>query len=152
MPEAFPRVAYSFGCMAPARLRRPCAPLCLACCFCPRCQSIFQVAMAAGFHLFPFRTEKLSPPAPMVLHTRGRVGSRRFFPGEGSLCDCAGALPCFWGYGKAVPGPDWRASPIFARYFAEKRMRRVRKREGLEKSSVETPISSRDCIPFPIRL
>ena len=32
----------------------------------------------AGFHLFPFRTEKLSPPAPMVLHTRGRVGSRRF--------------------------------------------------------------------------
>ena len=37
-----------------------------------------QVAMVAGFHLFPFRTEKLSPPAPMVLHTRGRVGSRRF--------------------------------------------------------------------------
>ena len=34
--------------------------------------------MVAGFHLFPFRTEKLSPPAPMVLHTRGRVGSRRF--------------------------------------------------------------------------
>ena len=40
---------------------------------------IFQVAIAAGFHLFPFRTEKLSPLAPMVLHTRGRVGSRRFF-------------------------------------------------------------------------
>ena len=37
-----------------------------------------QVAIVAGFHLFPFRTEKLSPPAPMVLHTRGRVGSRRF--------------------------------------------------------------------------
>ena len=32
----------------------------------------------SGFHLFPFRTEKLSPSAPMVLHTRGRVGSRRF--------------------------------------------------------------------------
>ena len=89
----------------PARLRRPCAPLCLACCFCPRCQSIFQVAMAAGFHLFPFRTEKLSPPAPMVLHTRGRVGSRRFFPGEGSLCDCAGALPCFWGTGRPFRDP-----------------------------------------------
>ena len=28
---------------------------------------IYQVAMAAGPHLFPFRTEKLSPPAPMVL-------------------------------------------------------------------------------------
>ena len=26
-----------------------------------------QVVIAAGSHLFPFRTEKLSPPAPMVL-------------------------------------------------------------------------------------
>ncbi len=26
-----------------------------------------KVTIAAGFHLFPFRTEKLSPPAPMVL-------------------------------------------------------------------------------------
>ena len=25
------------------------------------------VSLAAGFHLFPFRTESLSPPAPMVL-------------------------------------------------------------------------------------
>ena len=41
--------------------------------------TLFQVVIVAGFHLFPFRTEKLSPPAPMVLHTRGRVGSRRFF-------------------------------------------------------------------------
>ena len=27
----------------------------------------YQVAIAAGFHLFPSRTEKLSPRAPMVL-------------------------------------------------------------------------------------
>ena len=27
-----------------------------------------QVATAPGFHLFPSRTEKLSPGAPMVLH------------------------------------------------------------------------------------
>ena len=27
-----------------------------------------RVVIAAGFHLFPFRTEKLSPLAPMVLH------------------------------------------------------------------------------------
>ena len=40
---------------------------------------VIQVVIVAGFHLFPFRTEKLSPPAPMVLHTRGRVGSRRFY-------------------------------------------------------------------------
>ena len=45
--------------------------------FSPICHHI-KVVIVAGFHLFPFRTEKLSPPAPMVLHTRGRVGSRRF--------------------------------------------------------------------------
>ena len=32
-----------------------------------------------GFHLFPFRTEKLSPATPMVLRNSGRVGSCRFF-------------------------------------------------------------------------
>ena len=48
---------------------------------------VIQVVIVAGFHLFPFRTEKLSPPAPMVLHTRGRVGSRRFLkkPFESNL-------------------------------------------------------------------
>ena len=30
-------------------------------------RKIYQVVIAAGSHLFPFRTEKLSPPAPMVL-------------------------------------------------------------------------------------
>ena len=34
---------------------------------------------SVGDHLFPFRTEKLSPIAPMVLHTRGRVGRRQLF-------------------------------------------------------------------------
>ena len=36
------------------------------------------VARAEGSHLFPFRTEKLSPPAPMVLPGTpgGRVGRR----------------------------------------------------------------------------
>ena len=33
--------------------------------------------MAKGIHLFPFRTEKLSPLAPMVLPTGGRVGRCR---------------------------------------------------------------------------
>src|SRR6187399_2963931 len=35
--------------------------------------------IAAGVHLFPYRTEKLSPPAPMVLGGQppGRVGRRR---------------------------------------------------------------------------
>ncbi len=41
----------------------------------------FPVALARGKHLFPFRTEKLSPSAPMVLGPQGpgRVGRRRFF-------------------------------------------------------------------------
>ena len=39
----------------------------------------FPVAMARGKHLFPFRTEPLSPSAPMVLGPQGpgRVGRRR---------------------------------------------------------------------------
>src|SRR5438552_17445694 len=46
---------------------------------CPRLVSIVirvGVAMAEGSHFFPFRTEKLSPPAPMVLPGKpgGRVG------------------------------------------------------------------------------
>ena len=38
----------------------------------------FKVAIAMGFHLFPFRTEKLSPLAPMVLRKSGRVGRCQF--------------------------------------------------------------------------
>src|SRR5579862_4098431 len=48
--------------------------------------------MARGKHLFPFRTEQLSPSAPMVLGSQepGRVGRRRFLlapagPAQGPL-------------------------------------------------------------------
>src|SRR3954453_21337018 len=46
----------------------------------------FPVAIAAESHPFPFRTRKLSPPAPMVLGGRppGRVGRRRIFLREGA--------------------------------------------------------------------
>ena len=39
----------------------------------------FSAVIAEGSHLFPFRTEQLSPPAPMVLQGQpcGRVGRRR---------------------------------------------------------------------------
>src|SRR3954470_7005983 len=39
--------------------------------------------IATGKHLFPFRTEKLSPLAPMVLEAQapGRVGRRPFLQG-----------------------------------------------------------------------
>src|SRR5436309_10485590 len=44
----------------------------------------FPVAIAAESHPFPFRTRKLSPPAPMVLGGRppGRVGRRRIILNE----------------------------------------------------------------------
>ena len=44
--------------------------------------NLIQVAIARGFHLFPFRTEKLSLVTPMVLRNSGRVGSRRLEKGE----------------------------------------------------------------------
>ena len=40
--------------------------------------NLIQVAIAQGFHLFPFRTEKLSLVAPMVLRNSGRVGRCHF--------------------------------------------------------------------------
>jgi hypothetical protein len=57
-----------------------------------RSDSTIWAVIAAGKHLFPFRTEKLSPLAPMVLGAQapGRVGRRPFSskgPGRGpSLC------------------------------------------------------------------
>ena len=59
----------------------------------------FPVAIAWGKHLFPFRTEQLSPTAPMVLglHGPGRVGRRRFFthePPTGRLVVVLGRRVC----------------------------------------------------------
>src|SRR6266550_135496 len=53
------------------------------------------VAIARGKHLFPFRTEQLSPSAPMVLGPQGpgRVGRRRLFhhgPPLGAALLCGG--------------------------------------------------------------
>src|SRR4051812_46262 len=59
----------------------------------------FPVALAWGKHLFPFRTEQLSPTAPMVLGLQGpgRVGRRRFLhtsrPSGGSSSFRAGVAP-----------------------------------------------------------
>jgi len=59
----------------------------------------FPVAMARGKHLFPFRTEPLSPSAPMVLGPQGpgRVGRRRFF--------CRASGPPFAGRTRLCGGP-----------------------------------------------
>ena len=68
---------------------------------------LIQVAIAPGFHLFPFRTEKLSPVTPMVLRNSGRVGSRRFFE-EAPRPETDGGLSAFvpfgWSGERGSPG------------------------------------------------
>ncbi len=59
------------------------------------------------FHLFPFRTEKLSSLTPMVLRlSRGRVGSRLFKPG----CQLTARLFCF------MPPPSSFRSTFFCAF------------------------------------
>ena len=45
----------------------------------------YQVVIAVGFHLFPFRTEKLSPLAPMVLQCNAGEQDAAFFQIHESL-------------------------------------------------------------------
>ena len=56
-----------------------------------------KVTIALGFHLFPFRTEKLSPITPMVLRNSGRVGSRRFKAEASESVDDLEAF-LYWGF------------------------------------------------------
>src|SRR3954454_4462325 len=60
--------------------------------------SPFSVVIARGRHLFPFRTEQLSPSAPMVLGLRGpgRVGRRRITSASGPSRE-PGRPECFRG-------------------------------------------------------
>ena len=65
------------------------------------------VAMAGGIHLLPFRTEQLSPPAPMVLPPAGgRVGRRRYDTTAAPAPRGVGASP-FTG-----PGDPPRRAPV----------------------------------------
>ena len=62
------------------------------------------VVIAAGFHLFPFRTEKLSPPAPMVLRCDAGEEEAAFFqssfrPFEENLGGTVFFVAGFGGYG-----------------------------------------------------
>ena len=68
---------------------------------------------SVGDHLFPFRTEKLSPTAPMVLHTRGRVGRRQLFykPLSADLLREAFFCVSFLGRRVGASSPGGDASP-----------------------------------------
>src|SRR5580765_1556745 len=76
------------------------------------------VVIARGTHLFPFRTEQLSPSAPMVLGSKGpgRVGRRRFScrarePPFGAARDVSGGSREAGGGARDAGGPLSTASP-----------------------------------------
>ena len=54
--------------------------------------TLFPVVIASGFHLFPFRTEKLSPTAPMVLRKRVSRSPPSYFQVEALPARLLGGL------------------------------------------------------------
>ena len=73
---------------------------------------LFQAAIAAGFHLFPFRTEKLSPPAPMVLPARRESRSPpSFFEREPPCNILARGLLVFWWEGEQSEDSEYSEFP-----------------------------------------
>ena len=109
---------------------------------------LIQVTIALRFHLFPFRTEKLSSVTPMVLRNSGRVGSRRFFR-ERSPCigRCRGflvlglfclpclilALFCLLSWGQQIFSGDYFILVKCFSFFAFRVLYRI--------TSYHTPIS-----------
>ena len=55
--------------------------------------NLIQVAIAPGFHLFPFRTEKLSPVTPMVLRNSGQWKSSVTNVSRGTFRLCTARFP-----------------------------------------------------------
>ena len=71
------------------------------------------VTIAEGPHPFPFRTRKLSPPAPMVLPFGGRVGRCRAFFVTGLVAGRYGQ-DCL-ALGRADPAGDGVSFPQYFR-------------------------------------
>ena len=73
--------------------------------------STISAVIASGVHLFPFRTEKLSPTAPMVLGAQapGRVGRRRITSGGPRERP---SFPLDLQDGARPPDPSWRTSSL----------------------------------------
>ena len=72
----------------------------------------FPAAMAAGKHLFPFRTEKLSPlsaDGTRSSQAPGRVGRRRLYFDERPSADAGGLSSLFARRGRRPSGREpWR--------------------------------------------
>ena len=66
------------------------------------------MVIAVRFHLFPFRTEKLSSLTPMVLRFfRGRVGSRLFKTSPIGLVFFLSKSQPFWDIARSYPSGLW---------------------------------------------
>src|SRR5688572_31531072 len=92
-------------------------------------EQLVSVALAAEIHPFPFRTRKLSPPAPMVLGwiRPGRVGRRRFLT-HASLTSVRLAvfLPLGFSRSRDVPGARVRTALRPPGPLASRRLPHVR--------------------------
>ena len=77
--------------------------------------TLFPVVIASGFHLFPFRTEKLSPTAPMVLRKRESRSPPSYFQVEALPASLLGGLfvSLYW-----VNAALFRRSSGFVLYHA----------------------------------
>ena len=64
--------------------------------------TLFPVVIASGFHLFPFRTEKLSPTAPMVLRKRESRSPPSYFKRKPFQQDCWEGFSFFLCQGNAA--------------------------------------------------
>src|SRR5579884_3241200 len=86
--------------------------------------------MARGKHLIPFRTEQLSPSAPMVLGSQGpgRVGRRRFFSGNGLARPPGEPGARSWVLAAPLVEGSRRAPPVMPSRSAAYRRRWIRSR------------------------
>ena len=97
-PNTFFRKVHSFNCMNSLNGAESCnstfnnqhSTLLIRLLVCKYVITHYQVVIAVRSHLFPFRTEKLSSLAPMVLQC-GRVGSRLLLS-EASITKVVGAF------------------------------------------------------------
>src|SRR5437763_15341956 len=103
------------------------------------------VAIARGKHLFPFRTEKLSLSAPMVLGSQGpgRVGRRRLISTKGSSDRAALRLsggPCSRRAAREAAGFPRAAVGALDRRLAPHGGRRLARRSGSAPGPAVAPL------------
>ncbi len=103
------------------------------------------MVMARGIHLFPFRTEQLSPSAPMVLGSQGpgRVGRRRNYVGAPRLV--RGASSFYEAVGSGARSGPGTASDVRPRPLGRRNLLRSTARGGEHRLRFSMP-GRRPCL------